>query len=273
MEVVRLTDVVSAGDGLKVLNANLSPVKQPRTTLAVPPPKEKQQLNFGAIGTAYDYWVRTQLAPERPNLVETFLGYQVCWFEYRHSREAQKLLHEHANALRMPPRTEDQNILALSACLFLAKFEASYRSGVTVDRLDVIPGEVAELERLASVTELANFRRQPLILNPIFCVQGSKARILADGDLLAGSCLVDLKTSSAIKLKDNLRQLIGYVMLNDLGRYGRAIESVAVYYPRFKYFFEVPLSTLMSPKQQNAVSVWFKNQLGLRLRACKAMDV
>jgi hypothetical protein len=126
---------------------------------------------------------------------------------------------------------------------------------------------VAELGRLASGTDLDRFKKPNLILHPMFCTEGSKLKIQADGDIVVDNVLIDLKTSQRIELKDNLRQLILYWTLNDLAYRNRRIDRLGVYYPRFNYSVDFSPSDLMSSSQYATIKTFISSRLGKRIRA------
>jgi hypothetical protein len=146
--------------------------------------------------------------------------------------------------------------------LFIAKFEIEYRSGYPVENFDVKSQNTEELGRLANATKLELFLNKDIILNPIFSIKGSKLAIQADGDIIINGALIDLKTSSQINLKNNMRQLIGYWALNKLRKQPIEINQLGVYYPRFDYFTEFQPSNLMTHDQQNNILDYFRKRLG-----------
>src|SRR5712664_2974936 len=132
MQEVKLSWLVEQRDCVNAINTNFTnPIKRSGATLFVELPKD-HWVDSGAIGHAYDYWVRCQLQPDNPSLIESFIGYEVCADRYEGVTRVMKALEQHASALRTRPRTEEDNLKALAACLFLAKFEAEYRSGYGV---------------------------------------------------------------------------------------------------------------------------------------------
>ena len=269
METTSLTRLLAERPTIEILNANFeNPVKQAGAKLFIEPPKGKR-LDFGGIGHAYDYWVRCQVATIDNDLVASFLGFQYCREQYGDDKTTSKALKEQVNAILAAGRESGSQEDLLKACLFLAKFEIEYRSGYAVQSLDVSSDNVNELARLASGTDLTRFKKPNLVLHPIFCAEGSKTKIQADGDIIVEGVLVDLKTSSRMDLKDNLRQLIGYWALNDLAYRGRQIDRVAVYYPRFDYFREFRPSDLMSDSQMVTIKGFFASKLGKGIRACR----
>lgn len=267
IQITSLTRLVSQRDCIEIFDANFrNPIKASGVRLLIDAPKPPPRLDFGAIGHGYDYWFRTQICPVDRKTVESFLGYEICRERYARDPKVAKLLQTHTSALRHPATAGDA---LFEACLFLAKFEAEYRSGIAVDSFRVMPHNVRELARIAAATDLSLFNRKVAIPNPVFCVEGSKLRITADGDVFIGTTLIDLKTSTSLELKSNLRQLLGYVVLNDLGCYERVIDTVGVYYPRFNYLAQILVTELMTRKELDIVKNWFAEKLGKKIAACR----
>lgn len=101
-------------------------------------------------------------------------------------------------------------------------------------------------------------------MNPVFGARGVKGSIAADGDLIVGKCLVDLKTSGTLKLKDDLRQLLGYVALNSFIEHPFDLESVGVYYPRRDFYLNLSLNELMNSEQRERLVNYFSSKLGVQ---------
>ncbi len=267
--ITSVTRLLAERPTLDLLNANFSnPVKLTGAKLLIEPPKG-QPLDFGGIGTAYDYWVRSQVVPINKDLIESFLGFHVCVERHGNDKKTSKALKRHVDAiLASSSSTPESQEGLLKACLFLAKFEIEYRSPYPVESLEIAAHNVIELGRLASGTDLDRFKKPNLILNPIFCVEGSKSKIEADGDIVVDNVLIDLKTSNRIELKENLRQLIIYWTLNDLAYKGRQLDRLGVYYPRFNYSVDFSPSDLMSNSQLATIKTFIVSRLGKRIRAC-----
>jgi hypothetical protein len=271
MKVTSVTGLLEESRTLELLNANfVNPVKLTGAKLLIEPPKG-QRLDFTGIGTAYDYWVRSQLVPIDKDLIASFLGFQICVDGHGDEKRTSKVLKRHVDAILASSsgNSESQEGL-LKACLFLAKFEIEYRSSYPVESLEIAAHNVVELGRLASGTDLDRFKRPNLILHPMFCTEGSKLKIQADGDIVVDNVLIDLKTSQRIELKDNLRQLILYWTLNDLAYTDRRIDRLGVYYPRFNYSVDFSPSDLMSSSQYATIKTFISSKLGKRIRACRS---
>lgn len=268
MKVISLTGLLSENEVLSMLNANFTnPVKRSGAKLLVEPAKGKG-VDFGAVGTAYDYWLRCVLRKSDPDIYTTFLGYRECVSRYGDSPKVSKLLKQHTKSLSdFSKGTLASNASLFEACLFVAKFETEYRSGYPVETFDVKPQNIEELRCIAEATKIDLFLNKNTLLNPIFAVKGSKLAIQADGDIVLGDVLLDLKTSSQITLKDNLRQLIGYWVLNTLRGSPINIQRLGVYYPRFNYFIDFSPSDLMTPNEQNNIAGYFQKRLGKNIGA------
>ena len=258
---VNLTSFIKEPATLKVLNNNfINPVKRANANLLV---KFTKRVDAGAVGTAYDYWLRCNMQPDSPDLLDNFIGYSYlfgCYGKYSKARKAWKT---HASVF---PKLRDGNLRGkeqlLAACLFLAKFEAEFRSGYPVENLLVARKNLNELKRIANATDLARFKKERVVLNPVFSLKGSKLLIQGDGDIIVEEVLIDLKTSSRLNLKDNFRQLIGYWALNELSPVRHNIERLGFYYPRFGYYIDFMPSELMTAEQQKKIKSHFRRKLG-----------
>ena len=157
---------------------------------------------------------------------------------------------------KMLERSEEE--LLARYCYVLALFEEVARSG----RLDVFPilgVREANVHRLLSipkdewVDDIFNMSRlfyercqeqlsDTAILNPTF--EGSRDVGGADGDMILGSCLIDIKTTIRARIERNwLYQLLGYVLLDYSDEY--RLDSVGVYLARQGVVLRWPLRPLI----------------------------
>ena len=267
MNTTSLSNFLSQQNTLEIINANFhSPIKKSGAKLLVEPTKGKG-IDFGAIGTAYDYWIRCEIKRNSPDILSTFLGYRYCLKNYARKKIVLNALNSHVVAFTQfftGALTRRDSLLA--ACLFLAKFETEYRSGYAVDSLEVSRDNVEELSRIVDATELDRFKKEHIVLNPSFSVIGSRLLIKADADIIVDGVIIDLKSGSKLTMKGNLRQLIGYWILNNLRDEPLEIRRLAVYYPRFKYYVDFLMSDLMSPAEEICISGFFKSSLGINIR-------
>src|SRR6266852_3549442 len=134
MKATSVTHLLEESRTLALLNTNfVNPIKSAGAKLLIEPPKG-QRLDFTGIGTAYDYWVRSQLVPRNKDLITSFLGFQVCVERYGDNKRTSKALNQHVDAILTSSRgTPESQEGLLKACLFLAKFEIEYRSPYPVE--------------------------------------------------------------------------------------------------------------------------------------------
>jgi len=156
---------------------------------------------------------------------------------------------------------DDAEELLCRYCYLLALFEELFRAGLAInsplfalkgggtDRDDLLalapPVWVDDLCALsrAFVPHLAEFSREPLHLNPTFAGSGLVGG--ADADLIAGHCLIDVKTTVDPKFarKRLLYQLLGYVLLDFDDSY--AIDAVGIYLSRQSLLVRWQLAALL----------------------------
>jgi hypothetical protein len=259
--VTSLSAFVYEPDAAACLRANFTPLLPAiRGAILVPATKG---VDFGAVGTAYDYWLRSQLAA---NIAQTLLGYRICQERYRNEPEVMRLLERHILAFSSEGSNAMNSDALLSACLYLAKFETEYRSGYPIQDFGVSNTNLAELRAVSAKTTLSIFRPGRPTLNPVFTVHGSKLTIRADGDLIVNGVLVDLKTTSKIELRDHLKQLVGYAVLNGLVEPHHQFDQIGVYYARFDKMLTFKLTELMNERQWKDVSHFFRSKLGAPLK-------
>lgn len=229
-------------------------------------PNSKANVNFGSVGTAYDYCLRLALIRTH-NLdrdkFKSFPGfsYYVTW--YQTDRNVRSKMEPHLRVLNDYLSFDLSDATSLfTACLFLAKFDSEYRSGLPIRNFAVKPQDVEELGRIVANSNLEWTREKDVVLGPVFDRSGSKLAINADADLIIGTTLVDVKTSSHIELKANIRQLLGYYTLNKFADTPLTIDRLGVYYPRFNFFLELPIRELLSESQEDALISLFRSALG-----------
>jgi len=239
-----------------------NPIKRTKTALKFPPTKN-MSVDFGAVGTAYDYWVRCYIIRSNKfdqNEINSFIGVKKCSDKYR---ETDTGADKHIECLKnyvTGSNISKKNIV--ESCLFFSKFEIEFRSGYPIENFRVNENNINELINIIDVSSYSWLDKTEIILNPVFGVHGNSGAISADGDLIVERCLVDLKTSGTLKLKGDLRQLLGYVALNNFIECPHTIESVGVYYPRRDFYIELPLSDLMNDEQKERLFNYFSCTLG-----------
>jgi len=222
-------------------------------------------IDFGAVGTAYDYCLRLALIRTHDLAMEEvplFSGITHYLESYRADRNVRGLMEKQQEAILdyLDFNLSDASKL-LEACLFLSKFDAEYRSGQLIFDFTVKSQDVAELAQIVDGSRLDWAMGRNVSLGPDFSISGSVEQICADGDLVVDDMLVDIKTSARLDLKASIRQLISYRALNLLARNPQPIESVGVYYPRFDFFLCIPINDLQNPSQQKALVSHFQGVL------------
>lgn len=230
------------------------------------PATKNAGVDFGAVGTAYDYCLRcaiTRMNKGSHDIIKSFQAIKYYSLRYHGVLRVRKQMEFHLDILekyldRSPITADD----LFQACLFLAKFDAEYKSGRPIEQFDVKKQNVTELERIVNGSNLKWLVGKSLAIGPIFDCIGTELGIHADGDLIVGKTLLDVKTSSRIALKEDLRQLIGYYVLNRIAGKRFDIENIAVYYPRFDYFKEIPINEFISESQAVSLELIIRTKLG-----------
>jgi hypothetical protein len=162
MNSTSLTGFIAENETLEIVNDNfINPIKRTGAKIVTPPTKGNG-IDFGAVGTAYDYWLRCAIKKGTKDIHKKFLGYRVC--ASNHSPEVIDELNKHEESfLKFSNAIESSNNKIMEACLFIAKFEIEYRSGYPVETFDVKSHNIEELERLAEATKLENFLNKETI--------------------------------------------------------------------------------------------------------------
>src|SRR5205823_638412 len=144
------------------------------------------------------------------------------------------------------PTSSEDNELLCRYCYVMGLFDQLFRTGprpdlvvlkvdpeAPVDELLALapPGCVRDLDALvtAAAEPLAALSRVPVFVGPTFA--GSRDVGGADGDIIAGTCLVDFKTSKKPTLESRMiHQLVAYALLDYDDEYH--LEEVALYMAR-----------------------------------------
>lgn len=151
----------------------------------------------------------------------------------------------------------------LRSSIFLAKLEATYRTGRIVGNIGSIDSHaVAELSRLFTIVPWEKFRAvQRCVANPIF---DSRLSLVggADADFIVDDLLVDIKCTRKPGLnRATLNQLLGYTFLSMLegvnGRKKPEIRRIGVYFARYGHLFTMPLADFCDRKQLKVLSKEF----------------
>lgn len=98
--------------------------------------------------------------------------------------------------------------------------------------------------------------------NPTFGCPSGLEQVGADGDLLVGETLWDLKVSKLPFTRDQLWQLLGYAALDRLHG-NRRIEKVGLYNPRFRHAWSLDVETFvqrLGGASLDRFSEWFRHE-------------
>jgi hypothetical protein len=96
---------------------------------------------------------------------------------------------------------------------------------------EVTPLAAEDCVRLLEAVQWDELRLQvPICLNPTFG-DSSSAVGGADGDIISCSRLIETKSGVKVKLRDDLRQLVGYLILAHLE--GTELVELVLYYVRY----------------------------------------
>lgn len=233
-------------------------------SLQVPPSAWTEAGNqYGVVGTAFDYlvgglWAGRSLAPVFARVHTVALQMQELQ-PVAHALE--RLLTQELPNVRAGLRTERQEDFFRGLGL-LAQLDAIFRSLVEPPAWVLDAGEglaasgrlrqalkkhypnemAAELRALFDATCKDLPREGNVLYNPAFGCPPGLEHVGADGDLLVGETLWDLKVSKLPFTRDQLWQLLGYAALDRLHG-NRRILKVGLYNPRFRHAWSVDVET------------------------------
>jgi hypothetical protein len=241
--------------------------------LAVPIAIPRRSNSPSIIGTAFDYLTRFELQRRCPHArrgawvaehTVALLGLEST--EFRRARAIVKkarVLVEQFARTRQPTHADRRKVATAAARL--ARLDTFYRAGYSGDALFEAPmgREVDELLALLNQTPFDRLVDTSFVaLNPTFgwcsaAVQG------ADADIITGTRLVDLKTTTAPRLeRETVRQLVGYFLLARSARADGAdipeLRSLEVYFARYATFRTFDTARIVSQPAFEAVEEWFR---------------
>jgi hypothetical protein len=172
--------------------------------------------------------------------------------------EALECIADTAPHLRTLSREESERLCRY--CYVLGLFDQLFRTGplpnlrilqvdpdASSDELLALapPACIRDLDELAAAAgePLAVLAREPVVVSPVFA--GSQSVGGADGDLIAGTCLVDFKAIKEPKLEARMiRQLVAYALLDYDDDYH--LEEVAVYMARQARLLRISLEDVIA---------------------------
>lgn len=246
------------------------PVKKANASLLVPA-TSNAGIDFGAVGVAYEYCLRCaihRMSKAEHQVIKSFQAFKCYALRYQGVARVRKQMSLHLHSLEryLDCKLSDADQL-FRACLFLAKFDAEYKSGKQIEDFSVHQKNVSELARIVAGSNLRWLTGKSVIPGPLFDGSGNDLVIRADGDLIVDKTLVDIKTSSRLALKDNFRQLVGYYALNKVTGGQFQIDNLGLYYPRFDYFVEHPISNLLFEEKIESLLSLFRKHLGSNIKS------
>jgi hypothetical protein len=225
-------------------------------------------------GTAFDYLLRFELARRHPGLYpgegQWIADLGVRELSRKHRKHGLAFL-EQTRALYRSYITDASGLHELAqATTVLAKldliFRANWEDPDPLSPDEAISSELMALLRIVPFGELQ--ARHTLLTNPNF---GPASLMVggADADLVIDNCLIDIKTTcKAERSLDELRQLVGYVLLQQLSgthlnRDGTLepwpshLTSVGLYYARYGLMQRFALDDLLDPLVWPETRIWF----------------
>ncbi len=241
----------------------------------------------GEIGTAFDYLFRFNL--ERINKIK--LQENKCWVAesgyeelikkieankdknitigYNRDKQVNKLkfkkfiIKEFEDAKTNYNNFIKNGVLThnlIKSSIILAKLDLIIRIGKIDANFDSIEKErILELEELFNIVTWKFFKTTEFcLLNPTF-EKGSGIVGGADADVVIGNTLIDIKTNRDFKLeRQDLNQVIGYCLLAILGKLDIQIKNIGIYYARYGYLWQIPLTDFYELEYLQVLAEEFK---------------
>lgn len=234
----------------------------------IAPPLTK---NYGLIGGAFDYllrfWFRYNFK-ERCQQLPYFIADKavIRLKDYRKNGKVMisdseldsiqlrlKNCHEICNKYNQRGKINDD---LLKACIFMAKLDNFYRSGILDKEMHHCQQEdIVDLKNLIGLAKPEKFAFDGLVyLNPEF---GKASNFVkgADADIIMGNVLLEVKTTKELKLnREYIDQLIGYILLMHISgingqNSNNKVDFIGVYFSRYGYLWKYPVLEYLGPKE------------------------
>lgn len=148
--------------------------------------------------------------------------------------------------------------------LSMSYIDPVFRSGFGYEYIgrDIDDNDVEDVVSMLNHVNFESFQNQKFCsINPTF---GEPSRWVggADADIILGSTLIDLKTTKKCSFTlDHFCQLLGYYMLHRADCFvsdkNIQLDSLAIYYARFGYFFKFKVTDLIEDDELQSFSAWF----------------
>ena len=202
-------------------------------------------LNYGIIGTAFDYLLRFHLQFKNTTKCQDYLGW-VASAGYSGLQLAFDFKKDELNKLnnRFKQSKQSHKLFLkngkltndfLANALFLAKLDLYVRNKMIAQDLFIDNDlDIQDLRNLCNSINLTEFIASDIcLLNPIF---GKASEMVggADADIIIDDTLIDIKVTKHLKLeRDYLNQLLGYYTLALIGGINMVYEGTLIkYIPR-----------------------------------------
>lgn len=217
-------------------------------------------------GTAFDYLMRFWIQTLNPNaethgwVADNWMSLEMVGATVAEKKKIEKLLQDakacHSDYLKTGKLTDN----VISATIELARLDAISRAQYLDPNIGIL--EKPLVEELRNMLELANSKdftaSSYCALNPTF---GKESLLRADADLIIDDTLIDIKTTTKGKMdRSHFNQLIGYFILNELGKVnGKKIKinRLGIYFSRYGELLTFPAETVVGDKFPDFVE-WFR---------------
>ncbi|OIQ72020.1 hypothetical protein GALL_463610 [mine drainage metagenome] len=245
---------------------------------------EPKTLNYGLVGTAFDYRLRFRIEREnkcdtRPwiaslwsgssfvaqsELSEAGLDIDINYMSER-SSSIEDINSEARTLLDLYLKTGNMTDALIESALKLATIDIVFRSGRYEDQIGIVnPLDIADLSNLFELIDADKFKsNQSCYLNPTFGI-GSELVNGADADLIIDGALIDIKTTKKSDFSwAYFDQLVGYLLLHAIDcehqNIPRSIERLGIYFSRHNCLFLVNVTDLIDESMLPDVVHSFRN--------------
>jgi len=210
--------------------------------------------HYATIGTAFDYAMRLRLIEINEGfLPRSYITDSGILVAERGTRgDPKRVLFIDDFKKKWVGGTKSSDLI--KDCLVLAKMDSVYRRGEDLGNSEIFSSndnDILDVENMLSLIKASDWKAErELILNPNF---GDSSNYImgADADIVIDGVLVDIKTTKHLKLiKEYLRQLLGYYILNlrEIDVY--SVLSLGIYFARYGILhkIDIPMSPALCVK-------------------------
>lgn len=224
---------------------------------------------YSTVGTAFDYLLRFVIQRLNPNTIDG--GYWIAETavellapDAALSAKGEKIVSRARNRLAEYLKKGRVTGELIECALSLATLDPTFRAGVGHEMIGVVhKDDVQDLKNLLAVVNKKFFVSRTLcLINPTF---GPASALVggADADLVIDDTLIDIKTTKKLSLdRRAFDQVLGYYILHHISGVGDlkpkpAIKKLAVYFSRYGYLHEIPVSELIDSTSFPNFVRWF----------------